>query len=324
MSVPVAPLAFHDLAPELDDFRADVLQGLAKPRKEIPPKYFYDERGSLLFDRICDLEEYYLTRTEIGLLRRYQSELADAIGPDCLLIEYGSGSSRKAPILLIALPRLHAYIPIDISKEHLLRSSTQLAVRQPGLVVIAVCADYTRLTQLPQVMKYQSAKKVIFFPGSSIGNYNPMQAILLLKTAAGLVGEGGGMLIGVDLKKDRDVLHAAYNDSQGVTAAFNLNILWRLRHELRARVEPAHFRHDAFYNEQSGRIEMHLVSTRDQTIELEDDVFRLAEGEGIHTENSYKYTVEEFRSMAEVAGFKPEHVWRDAQNLFSLHYLTAG
>ena len=323
MSVPVAPLAFHDLAPELDDFRADVLQGLAKPRKEIPPKYFYDERGSLLFDRICDLEEYYLTRTEIGLLRDHQAELAEAIGPDCLLIEYGSGSSRKAPVLLSALPRLRAYIPIDISKEHLLRSSAELAARQPGLAVIAVCADYTRLTQLPQLMKYQGAKRVIFFPGSSIGNYNPMQAILLLKTAAALVGAGGGMLIGVDLKKDRDVLHAAYNDSQGMTAAFNLNMLWRLRHELGARVEPAHFRHDAFYNEQIGRVEMHLVSTRDQNIELEGAVFRLAEGEGIHTENSYKYTVEEFRSMAEVAGFKSERVWCDARNLFSLHYLTA-
>lgn len=323
MSVPVAPLAFHDLAPELDDFRTDVLQGLAKPRKEIPPKYFYDERGSLLFDRICDLDEYYLTRTEIGLLREHQAELAEAIGPDCLLIEYGSGNSRKAPILLSALPRLRAYIPIDISKEHLLRSSAELAARQPGLAVIAVCADYTRLTQLPQVMKHQGVKKVIFFPGSSIGNYNSMQAILLLKTAAALVGAGGGMLIGVDLKKDHDVLHAAYNDSLGITAAFNLNILWRLRHELRARVEPAHFRHDAFYNEQSSRIEMHLVSTRDQTIELEDEVFRLAEGEGIHTENSYKYTVEEFRSMAEVAGFKSKHVWCDARNLFSLHYLTA-
>ncbi len=322
MSVPVAQLAFHDLAPELDNFREDVLQGLAKPRKEIPPKYFYDERGSLLFDRICELEEYYLTRTEIDLLQRHQSEVADAIGPDCLLIEYGSGSSRKAPILLSALPRLHAYIPIDISKEHLLRSSAELVARQPGLAVIAVCADYTRLTQLPQGMKYQGAKRVVFFPGSSIGNYNPMQAILLLKTAAALAGAGGGMLIGVDLKKDRDVLHAAYNDTQGITAAFNLNMLWRLRHELRARVQPAHFRHDAFYNEQSGRIEMHLVSTRNQTIELEDEVFRVAEGEGIHTENSYKYTVEEFRSMAEVAGFKSEHVWCDARDLFSLHYLT--
>lgn len=324
MSVPVAPLAFHDLAPELDDFRADVLQGLAKPRKEIPPKYFYDERGSLLFDRICDLEEYYLTRTEISLLRDHQAELAEAIGPDCLLIEYGSGSSRKVQILLDALACPRAYIPIDISKEYLLRSSAEFVARQPGLAVIAVCADYTRLTQLPQVMKHQGARRVIFFPGSSIGNYNPMQAILLLKTAAALVGAGGGMLIGVDLKKDRDVLHAAYNDSQGITEAFNLNILWRLRHELHARVEPAHFRHDAFYNEQIGRIEMHLVSNRDQTIELEDEVFRLAEGEGIHTENSYKYTVEEFRSMAEVAGFKPEHVWRDARNLFSLHYLTVG
>ena len=318
----IIPLAFHDFQPEREEFFQDVVEGLGKVQKEIPAKYFYDEQGSALFDQICDLDEYYPTRTEIGLLETHRADIAEALGEQCVLIEYGSGSSRKVPILLAALHRPLAYMPIDICREYLLESSQRIAACRDDLDVIAVCADYTCLLHLPQAHQYQHARKIVFFPGSTIGNCTPMEAIRLLKTAVKLVGPGGGMLIGVDLKKDPAILHAAYNDAQGVTAEFNLNILARINRELNADFNFSSFRHHAFYNEERGRIEMHLLSRAEQTVKIEGHAFYLRENESIHTENSYKYSLKEFQGMAEIAGFRPMRAWVDEQALFSLHYLA--
>ena len=321
MSQPANSIAFHDLQPEVDNFLEDTLQGLSRPQKEIPAKYFYDQRGSELFDQICDLAEYYPTRTEIGLLHEHAAEMAALIGKHCILVEYGSGNSRKIPILLQCLQEPIAYMPIDICKEYLLYSSTQIAQYHPGLQVIAVCADYMKPFQLPACDPHKNTKKAIFFPGSTIGNCLPSEAIRLLKNAAKLVGEGGAMLVGVDLKKHIDILHAAYNDNSGITAQFNLNILARVNRELDADFDLETFSHQAFYNEQRGRIEMHLISEREQSATVGGMGFNFSKGETIHTENSYKYTVTEFQSMASVAGFDPRQVWIDGQRLFSLHYL---
>ena len=317
-----AAIAFHDFHPGHDDFLQDVLTGLDKIQKEIPAKYFYDERGSALFDQISELEEYYPTRTEIGLLERYGTEIGTVLGPGCLLLEYGSGSSRKISMLLSAMQHPLAYMPIDICKEYLLVSSSRIAAARPDLEVVAICADYMQLTTLPQDHKYHDATKIIFFPGSTIGNCTPMEAIRLLKNALKLIGPQGGMLIGVDLKKDPGILHTAYNDALGVTARFNMNMLVRINHELGADFCLDAFRHHAFYSNQRGRIEMHLVSRKEQAVTINNRSFHFRENEGIHTENSYKYTLQEFRSMSEVAGFKPAHVWVDERQLFSLHYLT--
>lgn len=322
MKAKTALAAFHDFHPETADFLRDVSQGLRKPQKEIPAKYFYDERGSALFDAICELPEYYPTRTEIGLLETHGAAMADVLGAGCAVIEYGSGSSQKISLLLSALHQPVAYLPIDISKEHLLRSSDRLAADWPGLPVIAVCADYHGLTHLPPAAVPKNARKIIFFPGSTIGNAAPLQAIQLLKTAAGLVGPGGGMLIGVDLKKESALLHAAYNDTRSVTAQFNLNLLTRANRELGADFQTDKYRHHAFYHAERGRIEMHLISDRDQTVHLDGGAFSIRKGESIHTENSYKYSIEEFQTMAQTAGFRAECVWIDADRLFSLHYLN--
>lgn len=323
----IAPVAFHDFQPELDDFFQDTLQGLSKPQKELPAKYFYDERGSMLFDQICDLDEYYQTRTEIGLLQAHSAEIAEIAGENCVVIEYGSGSSRKVPILLSALRKPLAYMPIDICKEYLLASSDRIAAAQPGVAVIAICADYTELTHLPHYDEryalYQDVKKLLFFPGSTIGNYTPIEAIRLLKNAVKLVGAGGGMLIGVDLKKDPRLLHAAYNDAHGITAEFNLNVLTRINRELNADFDVSLFMHDAFYDAGRNRIEMHLRSVVAQTVRVGERAFYFAAGESIHTENSYKYSVAEFQDTARAAGFEPLHAWVDAECLFSLHYLRA-
>lgn len=316
-------LAFHDFHPEHDDFLQDVLAGLSKVQKEIPAKYFYDERGSALFDQISELEEYYPTRTEIGLLEKYRTEIASALGQNCFLIEYGSGSSRKVSVLLDALQNPFAYMPVDICREYLLHSSRRIAALHKNLQVIAICADYMQLTALPQSSRFQNTKKVIFFPGSTIGNCKPMEALRLLKNTLKLAGPGGGMLIGVDLKKDSSILQAAYNDAQGITAEFNLNMLTRINRELTANFCLTDFRHHAFYNAQRGRIEMHLVSLCDQNVSVNGVPVYFRAGESIHTENSYKYTLQEFRSMAAAAEFKPDLVWTDEQQMFSLHYLSA-
>jgi dimethylhistidine N-methyltransferase len=316
-------IVFHDYHPKEDDFRQEVLDGLRQSQKRIPPKFFYDKKGSELFERITALPEYYPTRTEIAILEENAEEIAALLGEECLLVEYGSGSSRKVRILLDALGRRATYVAIDISRQYLLDSALELSEAYPDLEVIAVCADYSRPFPLPRPDQHATGQPVVFFPGSTIGNFSPGQARDFLRTTAAEVGPGGGLLIGVDLKKDEKILNAAYNDARQVTAAFNLNLLERINRELGADFDLEAFRHRAFYNEEAGRIEMHLVSAAAQTVRLNGDAIHFAAGETIHTENSYKFQVEEFQRLACKNGFRPEHVWTDPQNLFSLHYLTA-
>ncbi|MBE9127409.1 MULTISPECIES: L-histidine N(alpha)-methyltransferase [unclassified Coleofasciculus] len=314
-------LECYDFQPELGSFHDEILQSLAQSKKAIAPKFFYDKRGSELFERICELEEYYPTRTEIALLKTHSQEIAQLIGKGSLLIEYGSGSSTKVRILLEALQEPVGYMPIDISQEHMVQASAELAQSYSELDVIAVCADYTQDFQLPPYSKKPVNKKLIFFPGSTIGNLDPTQALHLLKQSASLLDTGDGMLIGVDLKKDPAILNAAYNDALGVTAEFNLNLLERINKELNANFDLANFRHWAFYNEEYSRIEMHLISLKEQTVAIAQIPFHFHEGETIHTESSYKYSIEEFQELADRAGFDAPQVWTDANHLFSLHYL---
>ena len=318
----LAPLmGFHDLGHEGEDFRTAVLAGLTQPQKQVPAKFLYDARGSQLFDRICELEAYYPTRTEIGLLERHAGEIAEAAGPEATLIEFGSGSSRKVRILLDALQNAAAYVPIDISRTHLMSAAQALAEDYPGLPVLAVCADYTRDFALPK--EVPDGGPLGFFPGSTLGNFAPTEAAGFLKRLAGLVGPGGGLLIGIDLKKDEAILHAAYNDPEGVTAAFNLNLLERMRRELGAELDLEGFRHEAHYNRARGCIEMHLISRRRQQIVIGEHGFDLEQGETIHTEDSRKYTLDGFRAQAQAAGWRPLEAWVDDRLLFSLHYLVA-
>lgn len=310
-------LNFYDLHPKPADFFAEVIDGLNKTQKSIPPKFFYDKAGSRLFDAICDLPEYYPTRTEINILKQNSDEIADHVGAGCLLVEPGSGSSHKVRLLLDGL-RPHAYIPMEISREHLRQSAEDLGGDYPWLDVHATCADFTSTIRLPY--SPEGIRKVVFFPGSTIGNFEPEEATRFLQELAGLVGPNGGLLIGVDLKKSKDMLHAAYDDEQGVTAAFNVNLLKRINRELGADFKTENFCHQSFYNELLGRVELHLVSQCDHTVSISGECFSFTAGESIHTENSYKYTIEEFQDLANKAGFRPQAVWMDDDSLFSVHY----
>ncbi len=313
--------SFHDLRRDPGSFLDDVAAGLARSQKAIPAKYFYDRRGCELFEAICRLPEYYPTRTEIGLMRSRIGEIAQCLGRRCAVIEYGSGSGRKTRILLEALDPV-AYVPVDIAREQLEQSAGAIARAFPRLTVAAVCADYSRPLALPRVDGIGARRRVIYFPGSTIGNFTPSGAAVFLRGARELAGTGGGMLIGVDLRKDPARLNAAYNDARGVTAEFNLNLLARINRELGADFELSAFRHHAFYNVRLGRVEMHLVSLRKQRVTIRSRVFRLRAGETIHTENSYKYSVAGFQALARRAGFKPAACWTDPEQLFAIHYLT--
>ena len=313
--------AFHDHRPEAGSFLDDVIAGLSRPRKEIPPKYFYDERGSALFEAICDTPEYYLTRAETALMTVRAVERARRLGPRCAVIEYGCGSGRKTRILVDALEPV-AYVPIDIARGQLLDTAAAFASGFPRLAVLAVCADYSRPLALPELAEFGARRRIIYFPGSTIGNLSAPEAAAFLANARGLAGPGGGMLVGVDLKKDAARLNAAYNDARGITAEFNLNLLRRVNRELGAGFDLSAFRHHAFYSAARGRIEMHLVSLRDQRVRVAGHAIRIRAGESIHTENSCKYSVDEFRRLAGSAGFEPVDCWFDPERLFSVHYLT--
>ena len=313
-------IEFHDLHPTPADFAAEVLAGLRRRPRYIPPKFFYDARGSQLFDAITGTPEYYLTRTEVEVLRANATEIAARVGTGSLLVEPGGGSCAKVRILLEGL-RPCAYVPMDISREHLRAAAEQVAAEFPWLEVHAACTDFTRAMELPAGAP--EGPRVAFFPGSSIGNFDPAAAVGFLAAVAELVGPGGFLLIGVDLKKDRAVLDAAYDDAAGVTAAFNLNLLARINRELGADFDLGAWRHRAFYDEARGRVEMHLLSQREQTVHIAGEAFVFAAGETLHTENSYKYGVEEFQGLAARAGFRPEAVWTDARGLFSVHLLRA-
>ena len=289
--------------------------------KSLPCKYFYDERGSDLFQQICELPEYYPTRTETALLKDCAGEIAAAIGPRCRLIEYGTGSSEKMRILLDALELPSAFVSVDISREHLLQTTSALARDHPEMDVQAVCADFTKPFTVPYSTKDFEGKAVAFFPGSSLGNFHHHEAVEFLRNTASVVGPGGGLVIGIDLKKDVDILNAAYSDSAGVTAAFNLNLLVRINDELSGNFDVDAFAHHAFYDEEKGRIEMHIVSREKQTVGIGGKEIHFSEGETIQTENSYKYDIAEFQDLARKADFESAQVWTDPGHLFSVHYL---
>ena len=310
---------YYEFEHAVSDFKASVIEGLSSPQKKLSSKYFYDVRGSQLFDKITELPEYYLSRTETDLLRIYADEFAELIGEGSSLIEFGSGSSTKVRILLNALQSPTAYVPIDISREHLIQSAKELAVSYPDLPVVPICADYTRPIKLPFIPNENS--RAGFFPGSTIGNFTYQDAVKFLRTVANDLGSGNGLLIGVDLKKDVKILRAAYNDAAGVTAEFNLNILRHINRALGVDMDPNEFTHDALWNHEKGRIEMHLVSKCNQTVYFENLEFEFIEGESIHTENSHKYTIEGFQSLAALAGWEACKYWKDSNNLYSIHYL---
>lgn len=314
-----APIALVDLAPS-DHFRADVLRGLAAPAKVVHSKYFYDEEGSRLFDRICALSDYYPTRTELGIMRRHVDAMAAALGPDCLVIEYGSGSGVKSRLLLDRLVAPAGYVPIDIARAHLLRSAEALAQRYADIEVLPVCGDFTRPFALP-VPARQPRRHVVYFPGSTLGNLMPDEAVALFKQTARLCGDGGALLLGVDLKKAPAILHAAYNDPTGVTAAFNLNLLTRINRELVGDFRLDRFWHHAFYDPAAGRIEMHLVSRIAQRVHVAGAAFAFAEGESIRTEVSYKYSPAELRRLASAGGFAVRRTWTDERGYFGVLYL---
>ncbi len=269
------------LRPMEQGFLQDVVDGLRRTPKRVPSKYFYDRRGSELFERICELDEYYLTRTELSIMLRHAGDMADAIGPRCLLIEPGSGSSRKVRLLLEHVREPAGYVPVDISREHMTEWVASLGRDFPDLLIEPVAADFCEDFEVPPIDG--TRRRVVYFPGSTIGNFTPDEAVAWLIRMAGVAGAGGGLLIGVDLKKDVDVLEAAYNDSEGVTRDFNLNLLSRLKRDLGADVQPERFEHRAFYNKPKGRIEMHLVSTERHTIRLERTEIVLEDCETIQT-----------------------------------------
>lgn len=301
-----------------EDFREAVLSGLRRPQKAISAKYLYDAEGSALFDRICELEEYYPTRTETAVLRQRAREIAMLSGEQVVLVEFGAGSGIKVRILLDCLTRPQAYLPIDISGEHLLNASESLAQDYPSLTVTPVVGDFTQAIELPE---FGAGMRLGFFPGSTIGNFDPPAAAGFLAGAGETLGPGSALLLGVDLKKDPKVLHAAYNDRQGVTAAFNLNLLRRINRELGGTFQPARFRHKAFYNESEGRIEMHIESLVDQSVKAAGEAFDFAAGETIHTENSYKYAPRDFARLAESAGWQEAAFWTDPKEWFGVWFL---
>ncbi len=310
-----------DCRPGNGHFLAEVLEGLRKPQKELPPKYFYDDRGAQLFEDICTMDEYYIPLTEASIIDDHIVEMVELLGEDVLLVEYGCGDCAKTRILLNHLRQPAGFVPIDISFEQLQRVSVALTGEYPGLEVLPVCADYTCDFELPAPCR-PPARKVVFFPGSTLGNFDPLPAQLFLKEAGRVCGPGGALLLGIDLAKDPGVLHKAYNDSNGITAEFNLNLLKRINLELDANFKLEQFQHYAFYNLAANRMEMHLVSLREQRVYVGGLVFDFAQGESIWTESSYKYTLAGFEKLATSAGFGVDRVWTDERQWFSVHYLV--
>lgn len=321
MSLTATPAPILDCSSPTDSFLDEVLAGLRRSQKSIPSKFFYDADGSRLFDQITEVEAYYPTRTEMGIMRANIAEMAATIGSGAILVEYGSGSSLKTRLLLDELPDLVGYVPIDISQKHLIQSAEALQDSYPWLDIRPVCADYTAEFTLP-TFERQATNTIVYFPGSTIGNFDSAGALAFLKRVARLEGDHGGLLIGVDLKKDVHVLNRAYNDPQGVTAAFNKNVLARINRELNANFDLHQFQHYAFYNPVAGRIEMHLQSLTQQTVTIAGEAIRFEAFETILTEYSHKYSLDDFAALAGQAGFSVASVWTDSQRWFSVQYLT--
>jgi dimethylhistidine N-methyltransferase len=321
-ALPLYPV--EDTPSTEDAFLRDVLQGLRRSPRQIPCKYFYDDRGSRLFTEICRTREYYITRTEIALLKEILPAIAALTGNHATVIEFGSGEGRKIRDLLSALPQPSAYVPIDISAEILLSASHQLQREFPQVAVHPVVGDYTAPIQLPTaVTRNGDGRRLVFFPGSTISNFKPAEAREFLGNLQTFLRPGDGLLLGVDLLKSPARLHSAYNDQQGVTAQFNLNLLQRINTELGANFVIKNFEHYAFFNPAKSRIEMHLVSLCHQVVTIADEEFHFAQGDPIHTENSYKYSVEDVINLGADCGFQHLQVWTDRERLFSIHYLQA-
>jgi L-histidine Nalpha-methyltransferase len=321
MAQEATPL-LKDYQPTLADERECILAGLQADRKRLSPKYFYDQRGSELFERICQLPEYYPTRTELGIMRSHRAAIAAAVGARACVIEFGSGSSVKIRLLLDILGDVVAYVPVEISGDYLKGVAGSLAADFPDIEIRPVCADFTQPFELPKLQR-PARRRVAYFPGSTIGNFEPADALEVLRVMRRQVGDDGALLIGVDLQKDPAILERAYNDAAGVTAEFNLNLLRRLNRELGANFELARFRHRADYNAGAGRIEMYLISERAQQVRLGGETIDFAAGERILTEYSHKYTLQGFADLARDAALRVECVWTDDNGLFSVQYLAA-
>ncbi|WP_404308800.1 L-histidine N(alpha)-methyltransferase [Neorhodopirellula lusitana] len=304
-----------------DQFLHDVVKGLSGAQKTLPCKYLYDECGSQLFDKICETDEYYPTRTELGIMQRNAKSIADQIGSGVMLVEYGSGSSTKTRILLDALDTPVAYVPVDISEEHLLKTADDLRSAYPDTEILPVVADFTKPFTLSQ-SEQPCFHVALYFPGSTIGNFTPEEAGELLKFMSSTLGEKGGLLIGIDLQKEASIIEAAYNDQAGITAEFNLNLLTRINSELDGNFDIAQFKHRAIYNPSEHRIEISIVSLRDQQVRLDDQEFHFRTGESILTEYSHKYTIEGFTQFASQFGFALHHHWTDNRNYFGLLHLV--
>ena len=310
---------FEDQKPARSDSRAELLAGLQRPQKQVNPKYFYDSQGSEIFEQITRQPEYYLTRTEKKILTQYASEIANCCGEDCVLIEPGSGSSEKVRLLLDSLQPV-AYVPLDISAEFLYESAQKLGREYPWLSIHAMCVDFSDHWQ--ERSEIPAGRRVVFYPGSTIGNLDPQEARVFLSGLRQWIGDDGGVLIGVDLHKSEQLLNAAYNDAAGVTEEFNLNILNSINKLVDADFSRQNFSHRAFYNQELMRIEMHLVSKESQTVNINGSSIDFYKGETLHTENSYKYSLESFTALSNAAGFKLQQSWLDEEKLFSFHYLT--
>lgn len=301
------------------DDLTEILAGLSRPQKMLSPKFFYDESGSQLFEQITELPEYYPTKTELSIMQQHIGEMVELIGRKASLIEFGAGSSLKTRLLLEHAKDLAVYVPVDISRDHLLASANELAAEFPHIEVLPVAADFTQPFELPNP-RVMPVRNIVYFPGSTIGNFPPADALALLEVMYQEAGVGGALLIGVDLQKDKEVLELAYNDTSGVTAEFNLNLLHRLNREFGANFDIEQFEHVAFYDEERGRIEMHLRSCGEQTVRIAGRKFHFRDRETIHTESSFKYTLRGFRDIAAQAGFEVDTVWMDERQYFSLQY----
>lgn len=311
---------FEDLHPPASDFRADVLSGLSRPQKALSPKYFYDNAGSKIFDQITQMPEYYVSRTELALLDAIGPELRDLTGPNAVVLEPGAGSSVKVRKLIDALDRPAAYVGMDISGEHVKAACRDIASDHPGMLIGAVCHDFTRMIDL-DALPLPEGRRVVFFPGSTIGNFELDGALALLQTLRGWLRTGDALLTGVDLRKEGDVLEAAYDDPAGTTAAFNFNLLKRINAELDGTFDLSGFEYRAFWNPYRSRVEMYLQARRDMSFTVAGEVFTVRAEETIHTENSHKFTVDTFQDLARKAGLAPRTHWVSGETPFSIHWL---